>query len=168
MSIKNPDQVSLRDLFDWYKTMLQFIQSLNLNSDIQPQIKESLKKGKFYAEELLNNPDKLKNEIDQYLRQNYPFEWNRDKSGCYDETRVEKDWEQHDNLTLFAMLLNSKEFLNKWGVDYPLGANGPGLADPSQTYINRLEAVKNRCEEAQKQYYEYLINELSSHPNMAK
>jgi ribosomal protein L11 methylase PrmA len=161
-------QTSLSNLMDWYTTMLQVIQSLS-NEEIQSTLKTILERGKLHVEALSRNPDDLKQEIDQYLQNNNPFEWNKNPPPNSKEERVEKDWEQHDNLTLFAMLLGNKELLKKWGVDYPLGLNGPGLADASKEYINVLIDVMSKCEVAtQKQYYDYLINQLKAHPTMKK
>ena len=166
MSTQNPNRFSLLNLFEWYTTMLQVIQSLS-NEDIQSKLKTILEKGKFHAEALSKNPDELRKEIDQYLQENKPFEWNRNQPINSNETRVDKDWEQHDNLTLFAMLLGSKELLKEWGVDYPLNPTGPGLADTSKKYIEALEQVKSHCDvSAQQEYYDYLIQQLKSHPRM--
>lgn len=161
--MQNPNQLSLVDLVEWYTAMLRVAQSLNGNINIK--LGGILEQGKFHADKLLSNPEELKQEIDQYLQKNRPFEWNRGRKS--NKANDEKDWEQHDNLTLFALLLGSKSLLKEWGVDYPLGTSGPGLADPSETYIKSLEEVKEGCEvEAQKEYYEYLIAELRRHPRM--
>lgn len=162
MNIQNTSQLSIMELINWFTTMLKVIQPLK--GDIQTKLKDILEKGRLHAEALSEQPDKLKQEIDLYFQQNKPFEWNRDNSSNSIDVRVEKDWEQHDTLTLFAMLLNSKDILKKWGVDYPLNVGGPGLADSSRKYIDLLKKVRDNCGvKSQKEYYDYLINQLSSH-----
>lgn len=158
--------VSLESLLKLYIHLLQVIQSLN-DSDAQSKLKNCLETGKLHAEALSNHPDELRKEIDQYFEENRPFEWNRNQPIRLDETRVKKDWEQHEQLTVFAMLLNSREFLKKWGVDYPLGDNGSGLAGDLRNYIEFLEDIKNQYTEApQIEYYDYLIEQLKLHPRM--
>jgi ribosomal protein L11 methylase PrmA len=146
--------------------MLQAIQPLS-DSDVKSKLKNRFEKGKLHVEALLSNSDQLRKEIEQDFEKNRPFEWNRNQPNRLDETRVEKDWEQHEELTICAMLLNSKEFLKKWGVDYPLSRDGSGLANASRRYIENLERAKDQCAEAiQREYYEYLIEQLNSHPRM--
>jgi hypothetical protein len=161
---------SLLDLLKWYTTMLQAIQPLS-DSDVKSKLKNRLETGKLHVEALLNNlphnPDQLRKEIEQDFEKNRPFEWNRNQPNRLDETRVEKDWEQHEELTILAILLGSKEFLKTWGVDYPLSCDGSGLADASRSYIENLRMVKDRCAEAiQIEYYDYLIEQLKSHAQM--
>lgn len=154
---------SLPNLVEWYTSMLQAIQFLS-NTDVHSKLKNCLETGKLHAEALSNNPNELRREIEQYLQENRPFEWNRNRSARLAEDRAEKDCKQHDNLTIFAMLVGNKELLKKWGVDYPLSPTGPDLADASRAYIEALEKARDLCNTAsQREYYNYLIEQLNSH-----
>lgn len=158
--MQNPDQLSLIELAEWYKAMLEAVKLLN--KDIKEKLEGILTRGKLQVEEVLGSPSKLKNEIDHYVQGAQPFEWNRGNHGRLIRANIKKDWEQHEYLTIFAMILGDESFLKKWGVDYPLNAGGPGLANPSNEYIEVLEGAKEKCHSAtHKQYYQYLIKELT-------
>ncbi|MEM1251425.1 MAG: hypothetical protein AAGI69_03245 [Cyanobacteria bacterium P01_H01_bin.21] len=165
----NKQALSLTDVINWYTNMLAAIPLIK-NPAIQPNLEKILREGQFHAKELAQNPDILVGEIHQYLSKSLPFEWNRNQSGRMNRHRVEQDWKQHDELTLFAMLVGPKygqTLLLEWGVNYPLGPNGPGLADPSKNYIQALESVAANCTvEAQRDNYTYLISQLKFHLNL--
>jgi len=101
MSTQNPRQLSLVELAEWYKAMLEAVQLLNLNNDIKSKLKGILMKGNLYIEELASSPIKLKSEIDQYLQEAQPFEWNRGNGERLVEDNIEKDWDQPIVRTVF-------------------------------------------------------------------
>jgi hypothetical protein len=164
MNMQVPTPLSLEDLVKWYTDMLDVVQKLD--PSIKERLKTILEKSKYHADALLRSPELLKQQIDEYLLSIKPFEWNRDKK--QNPANAERDWKQHDNLIILAMLLGDKSILKEWGVDYPLKADGPGLADPSQNYIQNLEEVSKGCTEGQKVYYDYLIAELQNHSGIGK
>lgn len=160
-----PHELSLTDLVRWYEEMLQSTELLSSDPSLKSRIEKIVRIQKNHIDSILAPSRSLQQELNDYFSDpaNRPFEWNRNSSK--NGSNEEKDWEQHDHLTICAMLLGDtklgEELILKWGINYPMD-NGPGLSQPNQKYIETLKRGMAYSQSAkQTYYYQFLIDNLS-------